>query len=203
MQLLPYGERAALIELPDLAAVLAMDASLRGAAWPDVIDIVPAARTILLRFRRPADLAGLRERLHTLPAATPSTTPRPPMVIPTRYDGPDLASAATGLGRSPQALVAAHTGAVWTVAFCGFAPGFAYLTGDDPELATVPRRPSPRTRVPAGSVALAGGFSAVYPAESPGGWQLIGRTDLVVFSPRRDEPALLEPGTQVRFEAIR
>ncbi len=98
-------------------------------------------------------------------------------------------------------MVAAHTGTAWTAAFSGFAPGFAYLTGGDPRL-SVPRRAEPRTRVPAGAVALAGGFSGVYPRASPGGWQLLGRTDLAVWDLARDPPALLRPGVRVRFTAV-
>jgi KipI family sensor histidine kinase inhibitor len=97
-------------------------------------------------------------------------------------------------------VVRRHTGTEWTVAFCGFAPGFGYLTPDG-EPWDVPRRDSPRTRVPAGAVALAGGFSGVYPRESPGGWQLIGRTDVAVFDVARDPAALLRPGVRVRFGA--
>ena len=95
-------------------------------------------------------------------------------------------------------MVAAHTGTPWQVAFGGFAPGFMYLTGGDPRL-QVPRRSSPRTSVPAGSVALAGEYSAVYPRSSPGGWQLIGRALVDVFDLDRDPPALLVPGARVRF----
>ena len=114
------------------------------------------------------------------------------------YDGPDLADVASHTGLSEDEIVAAHTGAPWTVAFGGFAPGFAYLVGGDERLA-VPRRESPRTSVPAGSVGLAGEFSGVYPRSSPGGWQLIGHTDAVMFDVDRDPPALLAPGAQVRF----
>jgi KipI family sensor histidine kinase inhibitor len=118
------------------------------------------------------------------------------------YDGPDLADVASHTGLSEDEIVAAHTGSTWTVAFGGFAPGFAYLVGGDQRLA-VPRRESPRTSVPAGSVGLAGEFSGIYPRSSPGGWQLIGRTDVVMFDVDRDPPALLTPGAQVRFVALR
>jgi KipI family sensor histidine kinase inhibitor len=114
------------------------------------------------------------------------------------YDGPDLADVASHTGLSEEAIVSAHTGTPWTVAFGGFAPGFAYLVGGDERLA-VPRRDSPRTSVPAGSVGLAGEYSGVYPRSSPGGWQLIGRTDTVMFDVDRDPPALLAPGSLVRF----
>jgi KipI family sensor histidine kinase inhibitor len=115
-----------------------------------------------------------------------------------QYDGPDLAEVAKLTGLSVDGVIAAHTGTEWKVAFGGFAPGFAYLTGGDPRL-EVPRRSEPRTAVPSGSVALAGEFSAIYPRSSPGGWQLIGRTDIAVFNPDREPPALLHAGAVVRF----
>ena len=98
-------------------------------------------------------------------------------------------------------MVAAHTAATWIVAFCGFAPGFGYLVGDDPRL-RVPRRAESRTRVPAGSVALADGFTGIYPRSSPGGWQLLGRTDVAVWNLDRDPPGLLRPGTRVKFVPV-
>jgi KipI family sensor histidine kinase inhibitor len=118
--------------------------------------------------------------------------------LPVRYDGPDLAVVAELSGASVDAVIAAHLEQLWTAAFIGFAPGFAYLTGEDDRL-TVPRRESPRPAVPAGSVALAAGYCGVYPRESPGGWHLIGRTDAVLWDAKRADPALLAPGTRVRF----
>ena len=204
MDVLPYGDRALLIELPDLATVLQLDAVLRLDPPPGVIDIVPAARTVLLRLQIGVEIESVRRRLDALATrlVLPSVSSRVAdelIEIPTVYDGPDLAGVAAGLEVSPAEVVETHSGQVWTVAFCGFAPGFAYLTGADERLASVPRRATPRTRVPAGSVALAGGYSAVYPGPSPGGWALLGRTDLTVFDPDRDPPALLVPGARVRF----
>jgi KipI family sensor histidine kinase inhibitor len=118
------------------------------------------------------------------------------------YDGPDLAAVAALTGLSEREVVAAHTGMPWRVAFGGFAPGFAYLVGGDPRL-QVPRRDEARTTVPAGSVGLAGEFSGVYPRASPGGWQLIGRTDLALWDLDRDPPALLSAGATVVFEEAR
>jgi KipI family sensor histidine kinase inhibitor len=118
--------------------------------------------------------------------------------IPVTYDGEDLADVAALLAQDPDEVVRRHGAAEWTVAFCGFAPGFGYLVSPSGGW-DVPRRRSPRTRVPAGSVALAGEFSGVYPRESPGGWQLIGRTDIAVFDLSRDPAALLRPGNRVRF----
>lgn len=127
----------------------------------------------------------------------------PLVELDTVYDGEDLAEVArlTGLG-SAEAVAAVHSGTEWTAAFCGFAPGFAYLTGGDPRL-EVPRRAEPRTRVPAGAVALAGPYSAAYPGPSPGGWQLIGRTGAPLWDLDRETPALIVPGTRVRFRPIR
>lgn len=113
-------------------------------------------------------------------------------------DGADLTEVARLTGLSPDEVVVAHTARSWRVAFCGFAPGFGYLVDGDPRL-RVTRRTTPRTRVPAGSVGLAGNYSGVYPRPSPGGWQLIGRTDLVLFDVEHNPPALLEPGVTVRF----
>lgn len=165
------------------------------AALEDSTDAVLGAQTVLLR--------GIPERLRALVARiTPSDSTanddRPILDIPTRYDGEDLAEVAGLTGLSVEEVVVAHTGSVWTVAFGGFAPGFAYLTGGDLRL-TVPRRDSPRTAVPAGAVGLAGSFSGVYPRESPGGWQLIGHTPLAMWDLERDPPALLHAGHRVRF----
>jgi KipI family sensor histidine kinase inhibitor len=118
--------------------------------------------------------------------------------LPVRYDGADLIPLAAELGCSPEALLQRHAAGEYTVAFCGFAPGFAYLSGLDPAL-HVPRLASPRTAVPAGSVAIAGEYTGVYPRSSPGGWRLLGRTDAVLWDLDREPPALLTPGTRVRF----
>jgi len=121
--------------------------------------------------------------------------------VPVHYDGPDLEAVAAHTGLTPAEVVSAHTGMPWRVAFGGFVPGFAYLVGGDPRL-VVPRRESPRARVPAGAVGLAGEFSGVYPRASPGGWQLVGTTDLVLWDVDRDPPALLRPGVVVRFVEV-
>lgn len=167
------------------------------AALEDSSDAVLGAQTVLLR--------GIPERLRALvaritPAESATNDDQPVLDIPTRYDGEDLDDVAAMTGLSPEEVVAAHTGSVWTVAFGGFAPGFAYLTGGDSRL-TVPRRTSPRTTVPAGAVGLAGAFSGVYPRQSPGGWQLIGHTRLAMWDLDRDPPALLHAGHRVRFVA--
>lgn len=211
LRLLPCGDHALLIELNGLTEVLALTAAVRAAieagdpGFTDVVDVVPAATTVLVTVGDGADTAGLRTGLATLsPTAGADAEPSestPTIDIEVRYDGPDLDEVAKLTGLSPEEVVAAHTGSTWRAGFVGFAPGFAYLSGGDPRL-VVSRRSEPRTSVPAGSVALAGEFSAVYPRSSPGGWQLIGRTDAVLFDVDRDPPALIEPGARVRFVAV-
>jgi len=199
MRVLPSGSTALLVELTGLEEVLDLYAALCAERPDGVVDVVPAARTILLVTDPCATDLGTVER------AVRETTPRRVdrtggelVEVPVTYDGEDLAEAASLLSCTPEELVRRHTGEEWTVAFCGFAPGFGYLAGAC-EQWDVPRRDSPRTTVPAGSVALAGEFSGVYPRASPGGWQLIGRTELSIFDLDRDPPALLRPGTPVRF----
>jgi KipI family sensor histidine kinase inhibitor len=164
--------------------------------FPAARDVVPAARTVLLTglpdpARTARELASWQ-----VPPAAPRTGTL--VRIAVRYDGPDLAEVARLWDMTPREVVATHTGTGFRVAFCGFAPGFGYLTGLGDHL-RVPRREVPRTAVPAGSVALAGPYTGVYPHSSPGGWQLIGTTDAVLWDPARDPAALLAPGTRVRF----
>ena len=201
------GQDAVLLEVDGLAAVLDLAAAVRAAVaerrpgFEHVLDVVPAATTVLVTVeegrgtgRLPDVLAGLE----VLPASGARQDDANPVEVAVTYDGPDLAEVADRTGLSAADVVAAHTGTPWRVAFCGFAPGFAYLVGGDPRL-RVPRRSEPRTAVPAGAVALAGEFSAVYPRATPGGWQLLGRTDLPVWDVERQPPALLQPGAVVRF----
>ena len=197
-RVLPYGDRALLVELADLAAVAAVRAALEGTPLPGQRDLVPAARTVLIVLDRAPtnlDVATLR-RLS--PTTVADGAPAAAVELPVVFDGADLADVAELTGRTTADVVGLLTTVELTVAFCGFAPGFGYLTGLPDEL-HVPRRATPRTRVPAGSVALAGPFAGVYPQASPGGWQLVGRTDAVLFDVDRDPPALLAPGTTVRF----
>ncbi|WP_413319978.1 urea amidolyase family protein [Agrococcus sp. 1P02AA] len=196
------ADTALLLEATDLDQSMRLLTALARAALPGVTELVPAARTVLVRFDPTAVSAAAlaAQMLRIEPAATPAQH-GDAVTIPVRYDGEDLAEVAALLGLDVDALVARHQAARWTVAFTGFAPGFGYLIGDDP-LFDVPRRASPRTRIPAGAVALAGRFSGVYPRESPGGWQLIGRTDLAMWDLDRQPAALLRPGTSVRFERV-
>lgn len=199
MRVLTARDDALLVELDDLDQAVALYESLLADPVRGVGTPVPGARTLLVPFRPSAVSApDLAAELRTRPLERGVRTTARTVEIPVLYDGADLAEVAALLGWSTDELVRRHTAAAWTVGFVGFAPGFAYLTSDDPEL-VVPRRPSPRTRVPAGSVALAGPYSGVYPRESPGGWQLLGRTDTPVWDVTRERPALMLPGDRVRF----
>jgi KipI family sensor histidine kinase inhibitor len=198
--LMPYGDRAVLVELADTEAALAFAEALRADPPPSLGDLVPAARTVLAVAAEGAGVADLR-------AALSRVAPRPVAAgdgsaevveIAVTYDGEDLDDVAGHTGLSRDEVVAAHTGQTWRVAFGGFAPGFGYLVGEDDRL-HVPRRAQSRTVVPAGAVGLAGEYAGVYPRESPGGWQLIGRTAEAMWDLTREPPALLRPGVLVRF----
>jgi KipI family sensor histidine kinase inhibitor len=205
VRLLPVGADALLAELPSGGHVEALHAEVlrRRAAGtlPAVDEVVPAARTLL--FDGVADPARLAAELAAwTPTAHPPAGDGPLVEIPVRYDGPDLAEVAALWGTTPAGAAELHAAAEHRVAFCGFAPGFGYLTGLPEPYDAVPRRATPRTRVPAGAVALAGPWTGIYPRPSPGGWQLVGRTDVELFDPARDPAALLAPGTRVRFVPV-
>lgn len=199
MRLLPCGDSGLLVELADLEDVLALYAELVEDVPEGVVDLVPAARTLMLRLdparTDPDRVARAVREVEPQPGQRPDAGR---LDVPVTYDGEDLAEVGRLTGLGERGVVEAHTAQEWTVAFCGFAPGFGYLVGTDDRL-TVPRRDVPRTRVPARAVALAGEFSGVYPRESPGGWQLIGHTTLQPWDLDRDPPALLVPGVRVRF----
>ncbi|MGW7679233.1 5-oxoprolinase subunit B family protein [Kribbella sp. NPDC054772] len=195
MRILPSGDRALLVELDDIDQVLGYYAALQADPPADVIDIVPAARTVLVTTKGSLDV--LTRALRTVTPAGGTQSAGDLIEIPVVYDGADLEDVARLLDCSTAEVVERHTGDQWTVAFCGFAPGFGYLTSGGPW--DIPRRQSPRTKVPTGAVALAGEFSGVYPRESPGGWQLIGRTSVRIFDQERDPAALFHPGRRVRF----
>jgi KipI family sensor histidine kinase inhibitor len=200
---LDYGDQALLLQFDSTTDVLAWAAALREAALPGVLDIVPASRTVLLKLDGPRQQSAVRRRLRTLRVDADMVATAPvdePMVIDVVYDGADLAEVADLTGLSTAQVINAHTATAWQVGFSGFAPGFAYLVGGDPRLA-VPRRPEPRSAVPAGAVGLAGEFTGIYPRRSPGGWQLIGHTDAVLWDIDRPNPALLTPGMWVQFRA--
>ena len=219
-RVLPCGEAAVLVEVADTRSAIALarqaDARRRagserpGDPWALVGEVVPGERTVLVVLAGPAGLRAVRSDLAALAAVVTAgsaaeTTEAGPLEevleIDVVYDGPDLAVVARHTGLTVPEVIAAHTGRPWTVGFTGFAPGFGYLVDGDPRL-TVPRLADPRPRVPAGSVALAGGYSGIYPTASPGGWQLIGRTSAVLWDSDRRPPALLRPGLRLRFRAV-
>ncbi|WP_405487374.1 allophanate hydrolase subunit 1 [Nocardia sp. NBC_00511] len=220
------GDRALLVIPPLRALVPDLVAALRPPP-EGVVDVLPAAETVLVTLSSPAVAEAVRAQVQSLlsrldaqarvaaggrglPGWRADRVDRPadpvggngaadePLIVPVRYDGADLAEAAYLLHLTPAELIAQHTGTVWRCAFVGFAPGFGYLESPDGRL-TLPRRAESRTAIPAGAVALAGGYSAVYPRRSPGGWQLIGTTDVPMWSVERDPPALVRSGALVRF----
>jgi KipI family sensor histidine kinase inhibitor len=213
-RLLRCGERGVLVEVKDLDTVLSLNELVTGlvnqghGAWHRVLDVVPAARTLLVTTSSESALATLRVdlaallRAQAIQGGLAIREGRGPgsvtIEIPVHYDGPDLEDVSELTGLTVGEVIAAHTGRPWRVAFGGFAPGFAYLAEGDPRL-NVPRRSTPRTVVPAGAVGLAGPFSGIYPRPSPGGWQLLGHTDLALWETERQPPALLQPGYYVRF----
>jgi KipI family sensor histidine kinase inhibitor len=210
-----YGDQALLLEFESTAEVMAWADTLREAELLGVLDIVPASRTVLLKLAGPRYQAPTRQRLgklrvsaEALAAASAPAGGRADIEIGVVYDGADVDEVARLTGLTSEQVVAAHTAAPWRVGFGGFAPGFAYLVGgpDAAERLNVPRQSEPRTKVPAGSVALAGEFSAIYPRESPGGWQLIGHMaddSVELWDIDRDPPALLRPGMWVQFREVR
>lgn len=199
MRLLPCGSDAILVELAGLEPTLALHRALRADPPQGCRALIPAARTILIRFdpfltTAEALAQDLRQRQTTEAAVAIGQE----IEIAVHYDGQDLAEVAHLTSLSEVEVIERHTAILWQVAFNGFAPGFSYLTGCDPAL-EVPRRQSPRAAIPPGSVALAGRFSGIYPKASPGGWQIIGTTDAQMWDDTRTPPALLQPGDRVRF----
>ncbi|MFJ3687242.1 allophanate hydrolase subunit 1 [[Kitasatospora] papulosa] len=200
VRVLEAGPRALLVELPSGEDAEAFHAELlrrRAAGELPVREIVPGARTVLLDGVEDRALAG-RLRSWTVPPLDRAEGEA--VEIPVVYDGPDLADVAEAWGVAVDEVPRLHARTEFRVAFCGFAPGFGYLTGLPGHL-SVPRRTTPRTRVPAGALALAGPYTGVYPRTSPGGWQLIGRMPgpEALWDPGREPAALLGPGTRVRF----
>lgn len=202
-RMLPSGEAALLVECDSLDEVLALHDALEAVRPAGVVELVPAARTLLVAVdpeRMPLESAATWVRRIPAEAGSRVAGAHADAVhIPVVYDGDDLAATAAALGVSVEALVSQHAGIEWRVAFGGFAPGFGYLVSDAWPF-EVPRLEAPRPRVPAGSVAVAGAFGGVYPRQSPGGWRLLGRTDATLWDPSSADPAALAPGRRVRFE---
>ena len=197
----PAGDRAVLIELKDNDAVQRLAAGLEAQRGEELEEIVPGHETLLLVWRRGAPPLGAIEQLISGAELTAEASAQPAEIeLRVRYDGPDLAAVAESCGFSPQELVTRHLACRYRVGFIGFSPGFAYLLGGDAALQP-PRLAEPRTRVPAGALAIAGPYSAVYPRSSPGGWNLIGSCDEPIFDPTQNPPALLTAGTVVRLVA--
>jgi KipI family sensor histidine kinase inhibitor len=204
VRLRPAGERGLLVEVEELELVHRLHAALRALDPPGVVELVPAYRTLLVVADpdRAEALDELAARLPALELPPAEAVAGDPVEIPVSYDGEDLPEVAGLTGLDAEEVVRRHTAPEYTVAFLGFSPGFPYLVGLDPSL-EVPRRDTPRTSIPAGSVGLAGGQTGIYPTASPGGWRLIGRTEVTLFDPGRDPPALLAPGGRLRFTVAR
>lgn len=199
MRFLPVRDDRMLVELDDLSSTLALFASLKRQPLEGITDLVPAARTLLVGFEPLAiDANDLAAAIAARTVGDEGAAAGQVVDIPVHYDGEDLDEVAAIVGMTAGEVISLHTGTDYLVAFTGFAPGFAYLAGGDPRL-DVPRRQTPRTRVPAGTVAIAGEFSGIYPKASPGGWQMIGTTPLAMFDLNRTPASLLRPGNRVRF----
>ncbi|MBM3604050.1 MAG: 5-oxoprolinase/urea amidolyase family protein [Alphaproteobacteria bacterium] len=202
MRFLPVSPRCLLIELRDLEATLALFDALADDPVAGVSETVPAARTLMIRtapgVSADRDLALAILNRQPPPGTRPASRAVETVELPVTYDGQDLDDVARHMDLTVAEVAAAHQAVTWQVAFCGFAPGFAYMTCEDARF-DLPRRPAPRTRIPAGSVALAGRFCGIYPQETPGGWQLIGHTRVPMWDLSRDPPALLRPGARVHF----
>lgn len=216
MQIKPCGEQAVIVDITEedtkqtgldvLRTVLRLRDIVDSWELSGVVDLVPAARTLLIMvdasLLSPKDLAQRVSRCDLSVGSQDEGAAAEEIEISVRYDGPDLAEIAQILGMSVSALVAKHQATRWTAAFGGFAPGFAYLVADEP-LGNAPRLASPRPSIPTGSVGLAGEFSGIYPQASPGGWQIIGSTDASLWDvDRADRPALIRPGDHVRFKEV-
>ncbi len=196
---MPLGDQALLIDAPNPSFLAA---AIEQAALPGVVDLVPAKESLLVVFDLAAtSFATLRRQIRRLPIAAGTTTGGREHHIPVRYDGPDLPEVAERCGLSVAAVVALHTQTTYTVALIGFLPGFPYLDGLPARL-HLPRRSSPRPRVPAGAIAIAGAQTGIYPQASPGGWHLLGTTASTLFDAGRWPPALLSVGDTVRFVPI-
>lgn len=211
IQLAPLGDSAVLITLGttinrDVSRrVLALAAALRNERLRGVTDVVPAYISLAVHYDpvvvEESELTARLRELVSAPLAAPERAEQRLVVIPVTYDGPDLPSVANARGITVADVVARHSSVEYFVYLLGFTPGFAYLGDLDPAL-HMPRRESPRSRVSAGAVAIAGSQTAVYPHDTPGGWHLIGTTAVAMFDPAREQPSLLRAGDRVKFEVV-
>ncbi len=205
VRLLAAGRRALLVETATPELRRRLHQALTTTPPDGLVELVPAARTVLVSCAEESDLAAAAAHVRALVDAGLQQVAHEsvePTVIEVRYDGEDLEQVAELVGITPEEVIARHTGQLWTVDFAGFMPGFGYLTGEQGGL-TVPRLSSPRTRIPPGSVALADDFTGIYPQASPGGWQLIGTTEAELWRTDRTPPALLVPGAVIQFVEVR
>lgn len=200
-RLLACGPTAVMIEVEDTDQAAQMAAYLRWTALPGVIDLVPAARTVLVSCASPEVLTMVERAVVDFVTGTAAATDGVLVEVPTIYDGDDLGSVAEATGLTVAGLIDLHSSTEYRAAFCGFVPGFAYLTGL-PAVLCLPRRQNPRARVPSGSVAIGADFTGVYPTASPGGWHLLGRATVAMWDSARDRPAFIEPGDTVRFVPV-
>lgn len=191
-----YGPYAAIVDCAE-TAVLPLAAALQSTAL--FVEIVPAERSVLVTWSKGRTVDDLQGVLHTIDITGAAPVGRE-IEIPTVYDGPDLGEVADVIGGTVRDVIRMHSERTYLAAFAGFAPGFMYCTGL-PDQLVVPRRDTPRTSVPRGSVAIADVYTAVYPVVSPGGWNLLGHTDVELFDLGATEPALIRPGDRVRFVA--
>ncbi|GAA1858639.1 5-oxoprolinase/urea amidolyase family protein [Paeniglutamicibacter psychrophenolicus] len=192
------GTRSVLVELSDLDSVLALSALLKATPLPGQVDVLAAASTLFIKADCAANARAIAGTVRSLELGSAPANAGSLVEVPVHYDGEDLAEVAELTGLSVEGVINAHSSQTWRAAFGGFAPGFAYLLGENQQL-HVPRRATPRKVVPSGAVALAGDYSAVYPRQSPGGWQLVGHTDAVLWDLDRANPALIRPQDRVRF----
>ncbi len=198
MRLTRYGDRALFLQTTP-AERTGLYRAIRELGLADVVDIVAGESSVVVICESPSRVeVEIAQRLPVVTTDYATRTAERTIEIPVHYDGEDLAEVAEITGMSAEEVIGVHLSAEYAAAFCGFAPGFTYLTGL-PERLQVARRSTPRPRVPAGSVAVAAGYTAVYPRATPGGWRLLGTTDAVMFDVERENPALITPGDRVRF----
>jgi len=195
-----YGEEGVLVDVAPGTALFIADV-LRTRFAHELRDVVPTADCVLAVFRSRVDVTHVREELAAITTTSRTSIEQLAVTIPVIYNGQDLEKVSRACNLAVSDVIALHSAAHYIVEFFGFAPGFAYLHGL-PEQLQLPRRPTPRTEVPAGAVAIAAHYCAVYPRRSPGGWHIIGSTDAVLFDAQRQEPSVLQPGTPVRFQPI-